>query len=82
MPPRLRRLSGDEVVKILGHFGFQPHSQKGSHIKLRRMTEGGFKQSLTIPRHHEMDRGTLKAIFRQASRFVDPGELESYFYSR
>lgn len=34
--PKLKRLSGAEVVDILASFGFQIHSQKGSHIKLRR----------------------------------------------
>lgn len=35
--PKLKVLSGRDVVKILGQFGFQILSQKGSHIKLRRM---------------------------------------------
>ncbi|NQT51750.1 type II toxin-antitoxin system HicA family toxin [bacterium] len=35
--PRLRRLSGDQVIAILQRFGFQIHDQRGSHIKLRRL---------------------------------------------
>ena len=34
--PRLKRLSGAEVIQILGEFAFQVHSQKGSQVKLRR----------------------------------------------
>jgi len=34
---KLRVLSGREVLKILGEFGFQEFSQRGSHIKLRRI---------------------------------------------
>ncbi|MCC5635824.1 type II toxin-antitoxin system HicA family toxin [Nostoc sp. CHAB 5844] len=43
--PRLKRLSGAEVVEILGEFGFEVHSQKGSHIKLRR---SGVEQTETL----------------------------------
>jgi len=39
--PKLRRLSGAEIVTILGHFGFTIHSQRGSHIKLRRTLADG-----------------------------------------
>jgi len=67
--PRLRRLSGDEVIAILGRHSFRIHSQR-SHVKLRRVTESGSEQVLTVPRHRELDLGTIRAIFRQASRFI------------
>ena len=60
--PKLRVLSGREVLKILGEFGFQQFAQRGSHIKMRRVLEDGQKQSLTVPNHDEIDRGTLHAI--------------------
>ena len=78
---KLRRLSGDEVISILKKFGFEIYSQKGSHVKLRRITKEGRSQSLTIPRHRELDKGTLKAIIKQASRFIPFEELEREFYS-
>ena len=78
--PRLKVLSGAEVVKILAIFGFQVASQRGSHIKLRRIEDGGGQQTLTIPNHKELDRGTLGAIYRQASRYVPESELRSHFY--
>src|SRR5437899_643486 len=31
--PKLRRLSGADIVSILGPFGFLVHSQRGSHVK-------------------------------------------------
>ena len=77
---KLRVLSGKEVVKILSRFGFEVVSQKGSHIKLRRISPDGAKQTLTVPLHDELDRGTLKAIIRQASRFIPEEELKPYFY--
>lgn len=60
--PRLKVLSGAEVVRILAIFGFRVASQRGSHIKLRRIEAGGGQQTLTIPNHKELDRGTLGAI--------------------
>jgi predicted RNA binding protein YcfA (HicA-like mRNA interferase family) len=35
MSPKLARLSGHEVVTILGKFGFSVVPQRGSHAKLR-----------------------------------------------
>jgi len=78
--PRLKVLSGKDVVKILSKFGFIPVSQKGSHVKLRRTLPSGTRQSLTIPLHEELDKGTLKAIYRQALRFISEEELKPYFY--
>jgi predicted RNA binding protein YcfA (HicA-like mRNA interferase family) len=78
--PRLRPLSGDEVIAILLPFGFLIHSQKGSHVKLKRADEGA-TQILTIPKHRQLDRGTLRAIFRQAARFVPEDQLRRHFYS-
>lgn len=79
--PRLRRLSGAEVVRILGQFGFVAHSQRGSHIKLRRVLTDGTAETLTIPAHAELDTGTCRAILRQASRFIAPGELHPHFFT-
>jgi predicted RNA binding protein YcfA (HicA-like mRNA interferase family) len=63
--PKLRVLSGGEVLTILREFGFQKFGQRGSHIKVRRVLEGGQVQSLTVPNHNEIDRGTLHAIYRR-----------------
>ncbi len=80
--PKPKRLSGDEVISALSHFGFTIHSQRGSHVKLRRVTAGGIVQTLTVPRHRELDTGTLTAILRQASRFVPEEQLREEFYTR
>ena len=80
MSPKLRRLSGNEVIKIFNSFAFTIHSQKGSHVKLRRMVEGR-KQTLTIPVHEEMENGTLRAIIRQASRYIPESDMHSHFYT-
>ncbi|MBI1734429.1 MAG: type II toxin-antitoxin system HicA family toxin [Candidatus Rokubacteria bacterium] len=79
--PRLRRLSGAAVVTISSRFGFSVHSQRGSHVKLRRQLGDGTSQALTVPLHSELDTGTCRAIFRQASRFIPEHELRPHFYA-
>jgi len=80
MSPKLKRLSGKEVVSIFEGFGFRIHSRRGSHVKLRRVV-GEDKQTLTIVTHGEIDVGTLRAIIRQASRFIPMSELREKFWS-
>ncbi len=79
--PKLRRLSGAEVIRVLEQFGFIVHDQRGSHVKLRRISPVGEKQTLTIPLHQELDTGTLRAILRQASRYIPMEELTPYLYT-
>lgn len=79
--PKLRVLSGEEVVKIILSFGFKIESQKGSHIKLSRRNNLGERQTLIIPRHKEMDKGTLKAIYKQSLRYIDESELHGHFFT-
>lgn len=79
--PKLRRLSGSAVIHILEGFGFIIHAKAGSHVKLRRIGPYGQKQILTIPRHRELDTGTLAAIFRQASQYIPDDELRPHFYT-
>jgi predicted RNA binding protein YcfA (HicA-like mRNA interferase family) len=79
--PQLRVLSGREVIAVLGEFGFHRALQRGSNVKLQRAMLDGRVQTLTIPDHHEIDRGTLQAIYRQALRFIPDSELRPKFYT-
>jgi predicted RNA binding protein YcfA (HicA-like mRNA interferase family) len=80
MSPKLRRLSGHDVTAILRQLGFSVVSQRGSHLKLRRTGAGSGKETLTIPLHDELDAGTLRAIMRQASRYIPEEQLRPLFY--
>ncbi len=77
---KLKILSGKEIVKIFENFGFEVAKQKGSHLKLGRITKDKTKQTLTIPLHSELDKGTIKAIYRQAFKYIPEEELKPYFY--
>jgi predicted RNA binding protein YcfA (HicA-like mRNA interferase family) len=79
--PRLRRLSGHDVVRILGTFGFATESQRGSHVKLRRVLPDGTRQTLQVPLHRQLDSGLTRGIFRQASRYIAEDELRSHFFT-
>ncbi len=79
--PKLKVLSGEDVIKIFKSFGFAIAVQRGSHVKLVRIIQENEKQPITIPNHYEIDRGTLKAIIRQAARYIPEEELKKHFYS-
>ena len=75
-----KRLSGSDVVHILGRFGFTIENQKGSHVKLTRF-EHTHKQVLLISNHKELKTGTIVGIFKQAARYIPESELREYFYA-
>jgi len=81
VPAKLRNLSGDDVVRILATFGFAVVSQRGSHVKLRRIASDGRKETLHLPRHRPLRKGTLHAIYRQAAAYVLETDLRPHFYS-
>ena len=78
--PKLKILNSKEIIKILESYGFKMDSQKGSHIKLVKQTTFQ-KLVLIIADNKNLQKGTIKAIFNQASRFVDNEKLQEYFYS-
>ena len=79
--PKLKVISGKEIIKIFGGFGFVINSQKGSHVKLKRIINN-YQQALTIPNYSELDKGTLKAIFNQAAKYIPENDLRKHFYSQ
>lgn len=78
--PKPRRLSGSDIVQILGQFGFVIENQKGSHVKLVRF-EHTSKQVLLISNHKELKTGAVVGIFKQAARYVPESELRKHFYT-
>ncbi len=80
MAAGLRRLSARDVLAALESFGFEVVATRGSHAKLRRVSEDGQRQTLTLPLHKDLDLGTIRAIYRQATRFIPESELRPWFY--
>ena len=79
--PRLRRLSGLEVVSILRRFGFDFRKQEGSHMNLIRVSPEGRRQRITVPRHRQLVTKTLFDVYKQACQFIPEAELRPYFYT-
>jgi predicted RNA binding protein YcfA (HicA-like mRNA interferase family) len=76
----LRVLSGKQVADIVGKFGFVLHSTNSSHLKLRRTGIGG-RETLVVPAHSPIARGTLRAIYNQACRCIPQAALHPLFYN-
>lgn len=60
-------LSGLERIKALSRAGWTWNSTRGSHAK---PSKPGFR-SIIVPLHAELDRGTLRAVVRQAGLSVE-----------
>jgi predicted RNA binding protein YcfA (HicA-like mRNA interferase family) len=65
---KLPIISGRECVSALEKAGFSFKRQEGSHIIVRR--DLPFAQ-VVVPDHKQLDRGTLRAILRQAGIGVE-----------
>ncbi len=67
MPP-VPLLSGRDVVRVFGTFGWIVARQRGSHVI---MTKQGEIATLSVPNHKEVAKGTLRALIREANLTVD-----------
>ncbi len=65
---KLPVVSGGECIKALEKAGFYLKRRESSHVVMRR--DDPFAQ-IIVPDHKELDRGTLRAIIRQAGLSVD-----------
>lgn len=64
--PKLPVVSGQEAVKAFSRLGFEAVRQRGSHVVMK-----GRGRTFAVPLHSELDRGTLRAILRQANVSVE-----------
>ena len=55
-----RDISGHDLSKALGSFGYVKVRQTGSHMRLTTQVEGEYH--VTIPQHDPLKIGTLKSI--------------------
>lgn len=63
-------VSGKDTAKALGRLGYELQRKrgKGSHMALWSEAK---RRLIIVPDHKELDRGTLRAILRQAEITVD-----------
>ncbi len=77
--PKLKVISGKKLVSEFGKFGFVVISQKGSHIKMVRLRNS--TQTIVVPNHKTIAKGTLKEIYVQAKKYIPEEDLKRIFYS-
>ena len=65
--PELPVVSGDDFVKAVRNLGYEIRRSRGSHMRLHAPG----RRPLTVPRHHELDVGTLRGLIRDAGLTVD-----------
>lgn len=64
--PKLPWIGGKECVAALTRMGFVLVRQRGSHLVLRRGSDG-----CVVPNHTEIRTGTLSGILKQANVSVE-----------
>ena len=74
--PKLRKVSGDTVVRILcNKMGFEISGRSGSHVRLSKLTPEG-KVGTVVPMHNELKIGTLRGVLKLAK--IDMEEFSKY----
>jgi predicted RNA binding protein YcfA (HicA-like mRNA interferase family) len=64
--PKLPQVSGNDIVKLLQRLGYQIIRQRGSHIRLRKVTSLG-EHNITVSAHKVLAKGTLNDILSRVS---------------
>jgi len=64
--PKLPQVSGNDIIKLLQHLGYQVVRQRGSHIRLRKVTPLG-EHNITVSAHRVLAKGTLNDILTRVS---------------
>ena len=71
MSPKLPVVSGDDLIRALGKFGYVAVRQKGSHVRLRHASDPQ-RIPITIPLHDEVASFATRQL--PSSNFVRPSE--------
>lgn len=84
--PKLRRLSGQDVIRILEQFGFTVVRVRGSHHILRRIVVIDKQeqiQTVNVPVHGSspLATGMLKRLYRDLQVYLSEKDLREHFYN-
>lgn len=64
--PNLPIVSGADVVRTLQRLGFVVARQRGSHVVMRKGSQG-----CVVPNHRELKTGTLSGLLKQGGVSVE-----------
>ena len=71
---KLPQISGIELAKRLTKKGFMIIRQRGSHMRLQKITSSKIIK-ITVPNHHTIKKGTLNRIIKDSE--LSPEEVFS-----
>ena len=63
---KLPQVSGSDVVRLLQSLGYEVIRQRGSHMRLSKVTALG-EHAITVPAHRVLAKGTLSDIIGKVS---------------
>lgn len=63
---KLPVVSGRQLIKLLTKLGYEVVRHKGSHVRLKKVTELG-EHNVTVPDHPEIAKGTLNDILSKVA---------------
>ncbi|MDQ7056622.1 MAG: type II toxin-antitoxin system HicA family toxin [Persephonella sp.] len=70
-----RNINGIQLAKSLRKYGYKVVRQTGSHIRLTS-TFKGYEHKITIPAHNPLKVGTLNAILKEISNYLEISKEE------
>ena len=70
MPKVPRDISGKQLCKLLGGYGYRITRQTGSHIRLTSNFMG-YEHSITIPEHDVIKIGTMSKILKDVADYLE-----------
>ncbi len=73
--PKLPQVSGSDLVKLLQSLGYEVVRQRGSHIRLKKISVLG-EHAITVPAHKVIAKGTLSDIIGRVSLWNSIGREE------
>ncbi len=78
--PRLKQLSGKEIIKIFESHGFEVKRIVGSHVRLT-LRQNDSSYHVTIPLHNPVKKGTLHGIIKDFELCFGKDEGDRYFFN-
>jgi predicted RNA binding protein YcfA (HicA-like mRNA interferase family) len=78
--PKLRQLSGSDVVRIFEAHGFKVKRTVGSHVRLTFLRDD-FTYHVTIPLHSSLKKGTLHGIVKDFEQCFGREEVDQNFFN-
>mgnify|MGYP000903237498 FL=1 len=63
-------VNSKSLIRLLNNLGYEVVRQKGSHIRLKKVSEKGIHK-ITVPNHEEIAKGILNDIITKISIWND-----------